>query len=78
MVQLLSVPNLPQICIASAQLYDKSILKQMQYIFAVNFWKLCILEFLVTFIYYGFIKAKTLAKSGKIFKSYREKRGKNK
>ena len=29
--------KLPQICTASAQVYWKSILKQMQYIFAVTF-----------------------------------------
>ena len=33
----LSDPNLPQICTASSKVYNNSILKQMQYRFAVNF-----------------------------------------
>ena len=34
---VLSIPNLPQFCTASAYVYRKFILKQMQYRFAVNF-----------------------------------------
>ena len=34
---VLSIPNLQQLCTASAEVNRKSVLKQMQYRFAVNF-----------------------------------------
>ena len=40
-MDILSVPNLPQICTASAYVYSKSIINQMQYRFALNFGTLC-------------------------------------
>ena len=44
--------NLPQICTESALVYRKSLLKQMQYRFAVNFGTLS--------IFFGIIKQQTV------------------